>query len=650
MNLRTKILGFSLTIAATAFVLAGLSAGSIYLTARDRDRLNLVRTIDRDIRDAETLATEILIDGGERPYRQWQVLYTSLSKQIDLLQGLPTVSAGGIQEFQTRLQAMDRAFSRISRVGAVEDPLARSILASQVRTNKAALVSRMAALEVRVHDSQETTFRIIVAANSVVLIVLLLLGIVHQVVLRRFAARALDEVTDSIQQIEDGRLSEPIKSERKDEIGWILSALDSMRQQLNRRIEAEDSARQRAEDLSRVKSQFVASVSHELRTPLTGLLGLIDLAHRRDDPAQIKRELDTARKAGVHLLDLVNQILDFSKIEAGKMELSEEAFSPAALLETASSVFAVQAADKGLQLDLVAPKRPTPPLMGDAQRLSQVLFNLVGNAVKFTDIGAVSILYNVEETPEGLCRFRVDVIDTGPGIPPEKQAEIFDEFAQVGARSVAGKVGTGLGLTISNRLIALMGGRIGILPRKGGGAHFFFHVDLPAAPAEDETAPGAVSTGDHQIAPCRILVTDDVNINRMIVAEFLKFDGHSIVEAANGAECLEQLANGGVDVVLMDVNMPVMDGVEATETIRRSAEPWSAIPIVGLTANAFEDQVKGYLAAGMDTCISKPVVQDELRSAIAEAVRSRGQSRPADGSAEHSSAESPAASREAGAA
>lgn len=650
MNFRTKILAFSLTIAATAFVLAGLSAGSIYLTARDRDRLNLVRMIDRDIRDAETLATEILIDGGERPYRQWQVLYASLSEQIDLLEGLPTVSPGGIQELQSRLQAMDRAFSRISRVGAVEDPLARSILASQVRTNKGALVSRIAALEVRVHDSQEATFRIIVAANSVVLIVLLLFGVLHQVVLRRFASRALDEVTDSIQQIEDGRLSEPIRSERKDEIGWILSALDSMREQLNRRIEAEDSARQRAEDLSRAKSQFVASVSHELRTPLTGLLGLIDLAHRRDDPAQMKRELDTARKAGVHLLDLVNQILDFSKIEAGKMELAEEAFSPAALLETASSVFAVQAADKGLQLDLVTPKRATPRLLGDAQRLSQVLFNLVGNAVKFTDIGAVSILYNVEETPEGLCRFRVDVIDTGPGIPAEKQAEIFDEFAQVGARGVAGKVGTGLGLTISNRLIALMGGRIGILPRKGGGAHFFFHVDLPAAPAEDETAPGALPAGDHQIAPCRILVTDDVNINRMIVAEFLKFDGHSIVEAANGAECLEQLANGDVDVVLMDVNMPVMDGVEATETIRRSAEPWSAIPIVGLTANAFEDQVKGYLAAGMDTCISKPVVQDELRSAIAEAVRSRGYSRPADGSAKRSLAESPAASPEAGAA
>lgn len=623
MNIRAKILAFSLTIGATAFVLAGLSAGTIYLVARDRDRLNLVRTIDRDIRDAETLATEILIDGGERPYRQWQILYDEVSDDIEGLRTLPSMSSGAIQELQSRLQAMDRAFESIATIGDAEDSPALSILAAQVRTNKGALISRIATLEARVNASQEQTFRIIIVANTFVLIVLLLLGISHQLVLRRFFMRALDQLIGSIQQIEDGRLSDPIETDRTDEIGRILSALDTMRAQLNQRLLAEDSARQKAEDLNQAKSRFVASVSHELRTPLMGLLGMMDLAQRRDDAAQVKQDLASARKAGTHLLDLVNQILDFSKIEAGKMELSEEAFSPATLIETARSVFSVQASEKGLQLDLLAPRHPCPDLVGDPQRIAQVLFNLVGNAVKFTDLGAVSIHYNVEERPDGRWRLRVDVIDTGPGVPVDKQTEIFAEFAQVGARSVVGKVGTGLGLTISNRLISLMGGEVGILPRKGRGAHFYFYLDLPAAPASEETADDGAASAALPLRPCKILVTEDININRMIVAEFLKIDGHSVAEAVNGADCLEQLGRDAFDIVLMDVNMPVMDGVEATRAIRRSAEPWSAIPIVGLTANAFEDQVEGYLAAGMDACISKPVVQDDLRAAIAQSVRLR---------------------------
>lgn len=623
MNLRAKILIFSLTIGATAFVLAGLSAGTLYLTARDRDRLNLVRLIDRDIRDAETLATEILIDAGERPFRQWRILFKELSGHIDGLRDLPNVSPGSVEELQGRLQALDRAFTRISQAGAVQDTLTRSILAGQVRTNKGALISRIAAVEARVHAAHEETFTYIVAANSIVLIVLLLLGVGHQAVLRRFSSRAIGQLLGAIQKIEDGRLSEPIGSSRTDEIGRILSSLDAMREQLNQRLIAEDSARQKAEDLSRSKSQFVASVSHELRTPLMGLLGMLDLARRHEDPDQIKKDLAAAKSSGTHLLDLVNQILDFSKIEAGKMELVEKPFSPSALIETVRSVFSVQASDKKLQFDLLSPSRGSPDLYGDPQRITQIVFNLVGNAIKFTDLGAVALHYNVEQRPDGRWRLRVDVIDTGPGIPADKQAEVFAEFAQVGDRSVVGKVGTGLGLTISNRLASLMGGEIGILPRKTGGAHFYFFVDLPEAEAEEPTAADPAQSEDVRLEPCKILITEDVTINRMIVSEFLKFDGHSVGEAENGAECLEQLAKDRFDVVLMDVNMPVMDGVEATRAIRRSPESWSAIPIVGLTANAFEDQVKDYLAAGMDACISKPVVQEELRSAIAQSIRKR---------------------------
>lgn len=621
MDLRSKILSFSLTIGGIALVLAAMTGGTVYLIAQDRERLERVRMLDIAIRDTETLATEILLDGGERPFQQWKLLASMLSAHIEGLQGIPSVSSGVVAELHSRVDAIDGAFERMAEIGASIDPLARSILAARVRTNKGALISRVASIEARVHERQEETFTLVLAANLSILGTLLLLGIGHQAVLRRFANSALNDLMSAIERLEDGDLDRPIKSDRKDEIGRVLVALDDMRKQLNDRIRAEDAARKQAEDLSAAKTRFIASVSHELRTPLMGLLGMTDLATRREDVAAIKRDLSAAQSAGKHLLDLVNQILDFSKIEAGKMELAQEAFSADTLVETARSVFAVQASDKGIQLDLVRPKSDAPFLIGDPQRLSQILFNLVGNAVKFTDQGAVSIRYRIEALSETRHRLRVDVVDTGPGIPEEKQAEIFEEFAQVGERSVAGKVGTGLGLTISSRLIALMGGEIGLVPTRRGGAHFYFAVELDRASKQDvEQAEVAQSPTVATLPPCRVLVVEDVDVNRMIVSEYLSAEGHTVGEAVNGAECLELLRTESFDLILMDVNMPVMNGLEATRAIRASKQDWRSIPIVGLTANAFAEQVSEYLAAGMNGCISKPVIPAELRAAMAKVI------------------------------
>lgn len=623
MDLRSKILAFSLTIGGIALVLAGLTAGTVYLIAQDRERLERVRMLDVAIRDTDALATEILLDGGERPFEQWKRLAALLSTHIEGLRGLPSVSAGVVAELHSRVESIDGAFERMARIGVTSEPIARSILAARVRTNKGALISRVAAIESRVHERQNENFTLVLAANATVLGVLLLLGLGHQAVLRRFTISALNDLVTAIQQLEDGDLDTPIKSQRTDEIGRVLLALDKMRGQLNERIKAEDTARQQAEELSQAKTQFIASVSHELRTPLMGLLGMTDLAARRDDITTVKRDLNTARAAGQHLLDLVNQILDFSKIEAGKMDLADEPFCPDTLVETARSVFAVQASEKGIQLDLLRPRKQSTWLLGDAQRLSQVLFNLVGNAVKFTDQGAVSIRYSLEPRSDTRQRLRVDVVDTGPGIPEEKQAQIFEEFTQIGEHGVAGKVGTGLGLTISSRLISLMGGEIGLVPTRNGGAHFYFAVDLDQA-AEQETAPSdEAEAANLPIAPCRVLIVEDVDVNRMIVSEYLTADGHTVAEAVNGAECLERLRSERFDVVLMDVNMPVMNGLEATRAIRRSTQDWRDVPIVGLTANAFSEQVTEYLALGMDGCISKPVVPAELRAALAKVTGTR---------------------------
>lgn len=624
MDLRSKILAFSLTIGGIALMLAGMTAGTVYVISQDRERLERVRMLDIAIRDTETLATEVLLDGGERPYQQWKLLASLLTAHIEGLRGIPSVSSGVIAELHSRVDALDGAFERMAKIGVTIDPVARSILAARVRTNKGALSSRVASIEARVHERQEETFTLILVANVTIVTVLLLLGVGHQAFLRRFAASALNDLIAAIEQLEEGDLEKPIESKRTDEIGRVLLALDDMREQLNERVQAEDAARQQAEELSAAKTKFIASVSHELRTPLMGLLGMTDLATRREDIASMKRDLSTAQNAGKHLLELVNQILDFSKIEAGKMELAEEAFSTDTLIETARSVFSVQASEKGIQLDLLRPRTDAPVLVGDPQRLSQILFNLVGNAVKFTDQGAVSIRYRVEALSDTRHRLRVDVVDSGPGIPEEKQAEIFEEFAQVGERSVAGKVGTGLGLTISSRLISLMGGEIGLAQTRSGGAHFYFTVDLDQASEQDVETAKTVPPVTAPIPPCRVLVVEDVDVNRMIVSEYLVADGHTVSEAADGAECLERLEEQSFDVILMDVNMPVMNGLEATRAIRSSKREWRSIPILGLTANAFSEQVSAYLAAGMDGCISKPVVPAKLRAAMATVITARG--------------------------
>ncbi|MEQ9330594.1 ATP-binding protein [Thalassobaculum sp.] len=621
MTFRTKVLAFSLTIGTLAAVLATLVGVNVHLIVRDNERLGQVLKINANIRSAEALASEILLSGGERPHRQWRLLSESLSRDLSGLQTLPFATPGLIEELDTRLQSMDRAFRRLSSLANEDNPLARGILASRIRANKDALVSRVAALETEVRAEQVHNYSITVAANLVVIGCLLFLAIAHHVVMRRFLSGAWNDLEQAIHGIANGELSDPISSDRRDEIGEMLAALDGMREGLHTKIQAEDAARRSAEELSRTKSRFIASVSHELRTPLMSLLGLTELADRREKFEDIKRDLKGARSAGRHLLDLINQILDFSKIEADQLDLSCVPFQPASMIEVIESVFAAQASEKGLVLKLTAPAQPVPALMGDPQRLSQVLFNLVGNAIKFTDSGTVTVEYRVDPLASGMRRFRIDVIDTGPGIPEHAGERIFDDFSQLSTPGNKDKVGTGLGLAIAARLVRLMGGRIGLEreagPGTGNGAHFFVSVDLPAAPAQEAWA--AADAPRRPAGPLRILMADDIETNRMIVREILATEGHHVDEAENGLACLEMLRDmPAYDVVLMDINMPVMDGIEATRAIRHSTAAWSNLPVVGLTANAFQEQVAVYLDAGMTACVSKPVAWAELLATLAE--------------------------------
>jgi|GEM_PF-931345 len=617
MTFRAKALAFSLSIGVLATVLAVVVSLSIHLIVRDDDRLNRVVRLGSDIRNAETLASEILLGRGDRARQQWKLLAENLRKDLRGLIDLPFATQGLVDELASRVASMDRAFTRLSMLPEDGDPLARNILGSRIQADKGALVSRVSAIEAEVRATQSANYRLAAVASLAVIGCLLLLALAHHLIMRRFLSGAWNDLTGAIGQIESGQLSVPIITTRRDEFGKMLQSLDAMRERLHTKIKIEDAARREAEELSQIKSRFIASVSHELRTPLMGLLGLIELAVRRRSLAEIQQDLSGAQTAGQHLLDLINQILDFSKIEANKLEIAAEPFQPDTTLKVAESIFAVQAAEKGVELELVSPAQESPRLIGDQHRLSQVLFNLVGNAVKFTDSGKVTISYDVKPAAPGSWRLRVDIVDTGPGIPESARDQIFKDFFQVPTQNVRAKVGTGLGLAISARVIELMGGQIGIVPDSGAGAHFFICVDLPEAMPQDEKAV-EIEAPIRPSRSLRILLAEDVEINRMIVREILSADGHQVDEVKNGAECLERLrSDGPYDVILMDINMPVLDGIQATRAIRSSDAPWNVIPIVGLTANAFEQQVQDYMREGMSGCISKPVKWTDLLSILA---------------------------------
>ncbi|MFZ5428298.1 MAG: PocR ligand-binding domain-containing protein [Thermodesulfobacteriota bacterium] len=388
-------------------------------------------------------------------------------------------------------------------------------------------------------------------------------------------------------------------------------------------------ARLKAEQASRAKSEFLANMSHEIRTPMNAILGFTRLALKRARDTELRDYLERVGEAGASLLSIINDILDFSKIEAGRMELLEEDFDPAEAVESAVRTVEVQARRKGLKLEVdISPG--TPRLArADPARFRQVLVNLMGNAVKFTSEGSVSVSAFMEPGGE----FTVSVRDTGIGIPPGKLGIIFDTFTQADSTTTRRFGGTGLGLAISRQLAGMMGGRITVESREGEGSDFRFTTPLKppsARSVQERERPGAHPVRAVSGRALRVLVAEDEPANRLFTMTFLAEEGHEAREAHDGAMALEMLAGGGFDLVLMDVSMPVMDGLEATARIRSGDVPGVPrdIPIVALTAHAIKGDRERFLAAGMDACLVKPMDLDEL-SAVLESVK-RGES-PAAG-------------------
>jgi PAS domain S-box-containing protein len=406
-----------------------------------------------------------------------------------------------------------------------------------------------------------------------------------------------------------------------DDAGEAVEFVDIVRDVTQTKaFEAElEQARARAEAAAAAKSAFLANMSHELRTPLTSIIGFAGLLGDRSELTQeAKHYAQRISDASEALLAIINDVLDFSKLDAGQVTLERAPFSLRRLADETTGLVSIQAAAKGLKLQIRLDPAAPEHVVGDVARIRQVLLNLLSNAVKFTDAGQVTVKASWRTDEGGAAgRLRLAVCDTGAGIEADKVGRLFERFSQADVSINRTHGGTGLGLAISKGIVELMGGRIGVTTRPGKGSTFWFELPLEAAESPEEVQETDADAGLEAL-PLRILMVDDTAVNRELVKLMLQPLGVEIDEASGGAEGVKAAVSRPYDLILMDVRMPGVDGLEATRVIRATSKLNGRVPILALTADVQAENADACRAAGMDDVLAKPIVPQQLITKVAE--------------------------------
>ncbi len=469
--------------------------------------------------------------------------------------------------------------------------------------------------------SSTRNLRLVVVLFTVSIVILLL---ICSYVLARKITLPLSRIAVAAKAIGDGNYDHMISEDSNDEVGSLASSFNTMATKLKMTMSDLNDSVEEAKQANKAKSAFLANMSHEIRTPMNAIIGMTDMALETELTTEQREYLETTRISSASLLVLLNSILDLSKIEAEKLKIKEIDFNLISVIESVISMFSFQAVREGIDIDFTVHPDVPFELNGDSNCLRQILVNLFGNAIKFTNKGSISLyVAKVAGKDESNQTFilHFSIHDTGIGIPKDKIKSIFGRFSQVDESSTRKYTGTGLGLTISQKLVNLMGGKIWAESEQGKWSIFHFTAGfrkgLPLEKQETKLLFD-VSKDFCKTDSLMILLAEDNLVNQKVASKMLEKCGHNVQIACNGREAVEALKGNKFDLILMDIQMPEMDGIEATELIRNSKDSYidPNIPIIAVTAHAFEEDRERCLNAGMNSCINKPFRKQDLISEI----------------------------------